>query len=439
VDAVKKNVVIVSFDDAIAYWRYKTVFGAELQTPNLDKVCATSTAFHAAYCQSPLCGPSRASFMSASSPHKTKLFNNDIKTFEVLKPADMWSYQLKQNGYFCSSGGKVHHGYKPLPQKIHDALYSDERKFFPIDLKRRTNIETSLAGGVGGGISTTDPADDSIFYDSRSADSFIDFISNYEGEQPFYREVGFFSPHTPFITPVRFKKMYKLADFTYPDEWDEEVDASIETASSVRTNFKTYKSVYWKKSVRNYFAALSHGDYHLGRIWDALQSSPHGKDTIVVILTDHGLHLGEKRRFGKSTLLEQVANVPFIIHDPENPEAKDVYDPVALMDVGPTILNMVDLPPLTDCIAKSLVPLMKGEESWPDRAIPTLQAASASVRKGPYRFIRHENGDTEFYDIKADWWQKKPLGPDHPDFDEVRQAHLACCKEYGLDFNSMPG
>ncbi|WBU63650.1 sulfatase-like hydrolase/transferase [Paracoccus aerodenitrificans] len=431
---MKKNILVISFDDAIAYWRYKTIFSGELKTPNLDRICQVSSAFHSAYCQSPLCGPSRASLMSSQPPHVTGVHNN-AKAFQRLRPQDTWSYQLKVDGYFCSSGGKIHHGYKPLPQEVHDILYSDERKYFSADMKHNPNVPADITGGSGGGVSTTDPKDDARYYDDQSANSFINFISIYDRDQPFYREVGFFSPHTPFMTPKRFKDLYKPSLFEYPPEWSAEIDPEKTDPIPSWANFKTHKTRYWKLSIRNYFSAMSHGDYHLGRVWDALQASEHAKNTIVIILADHGMHLGEKRRFGKSTLLEQVANVPLIIYDPDSPRPQRIEDPVALLDVGPTVLNIANLPEMEGRLGRSLVPLMNGTKEWPDRTVPTLKRDSASVRKGRYRFIRYETGECEMYDLQNDWWQMAPLEPDHPDYDEVFEAHLACCRAHGLDFN----
>lgn len=428
---MKHNIVLISFDDAIAFWKYKKLFGAELQTPNLDRIMAVSTTFQAAYCQSPLCGPSRASFMSGRSPIETGILDNRIKAFSILKPQDIWSHDLKRDGYFCSSGGKVHHGYVPLPDEIHNQLYSDARKFFPRDLRVRPGIKTKASGGAGGGISTLDPEDDAGYYDAQSAQSFANFIAEYNGAAPFYREVGFFSPHNPFITPIRFKNLYRVGDFQYPAEWGDELEESAERSDVVRVNFKTFKKRHWQKSVRNYFSAISHGDHHLGTVWDALQSSRHAGNTIVVLLTDHGLHLGENRRFGKSTLLEQVANVPFIIHDPDRPVRREVQDPVGLIDVGPTVLSMVGLPAPAHNLGRSLVPLMNGAETSPGRAVPTLQSDGVSIRMGRYRFTKYRSREATLHDLVDDWWQQRELGPDHPSYDELSGAHRAICAEYG--------
>ena len=98
----RKNVILITFDDAVAFWKYKTAFGEALQTPNLDRICAESTAFQAAYCQAPVCSSSRASFMSGQSPHQSGVTGPYKNYFEKIPAEAMWPYKLKQAGYFCS-------------------------------------------------------------------------------------------------------------------------------------------------------------------------------------------------------------------------------------------------------------------------------------------------------------------------------------------------
>tara|TARA_R110000787_G_scaffold36948_3_gene94134 strand:- start:651 stop:1973 length:1323 start_codon:yes stop_codon:yes gene_type:complete len=432
----RKNIIIISLDDAFAFWHYKKVFGIELKTPNLDRICAQSTAFHSAYCQSPLCGPSRASFMSGKAPPQTGVYSNKEKVFQKIAPQEMWPFRLKENGYFCSSGGKVHHGFKPLGKDVHAVFYSDERKSFRIDLKLRKEFEQTANGGNGGGISTTNPKDDGYFYDAHSAASFVKFISEYDEDKPFYREVGFFSPHSPFITPKKYKEMYPIQDFHYPKEWSDGFERSAYSEAHVRKNFRTQDTRFWRKSVRNYYSAFSHGDHHLGTVWDALMNSRYADNTVVILLTDHGHHLGENNRFGKSTLWEQSALVPLIIYDPDHREQQVQTDPVALLDAGPTVLDYAGLPPLKGCAGRSLRPLVGGGTIDPDRAVPTFNTHGSAIRKGKYRFIRYIDGTTEFFDLEADWWQQRNLGSAHPDHAEMALAHEECCRMHGLEFGA---
>lgn len=436
----KKNILFISFDDAVAFWDYKTVFGEALHTPSLDRFCEKSTAFRRAYCQAPVCGPSRASFMSAKMPHETGVHHNKVKAFEKIPVEDFWSYQFKNNGYFCSSGGKVHHGFRPLDMPFHKALYSDRRKRFGLkDWDRQRFSEKRAFGGHRNGWGTTDPKEDGDFYDARSADSAISFLQTYDGDIPFYREVGLFSPHAPHITPVRFKEMYCEDKFIKPPEWEAGFDNNDFTQERLPENpeLKAGHDEWWRRSVRNYFSALSHGDYHLGRILDALAASPHAENTIVAIVSDHGFHLGNRNRYMKSTLWEQVARVPMIVYDPFRPTPHEVWEPVALIDIGPTLLDMAGLEPLADTFGISLAAQLRGE-SAPNRVIPTIYYGSAAVHKGDFHLIRYEDGSTQLFNVKDDFWELRDLGQDHPEFKGLYADFVDCCDRCGFEVPDSP-
>jgi len=432
----KKNILLFSFDDCVSYWPFKKAFKEPLRTPNLDRICEQSTVFHSAYCQSPICGPSRASFMSGKAPHQTGIFDNHTFLFDVIKPEDVWSSAFKKSGYFSSSGGKIFHTNNGmLPGPIHRQLYSDRRKRFNGDMRIPKDLELKKFGGHRNGWATTNPKDDKTFYDHEAADSAISFINSYEGDAPFYREVGFFSPHGPHVTPARFKEQYDVENFEPPEEWLSGFDEN-EYASSIISQNKALEKGdvdWWRRSVRNYFSALSHGDYHLGRIWDALQASPHAKNTIVIILADHGFHLGDRNLFCKTTLWEIVARVPLIIYDPTRTTPRDVEAPVSLLDVGPTVLDLADISAEPyDLAGQSLRPYLDGNGD-PDRVIPTFLNDSVAIRKGDYRLIRYEDGSTQFYNIKDDVWQQRNLGQSHPAFQDMYQSLVESSRNHGLN------
>ncbi|WP_299500139.1 sulfatase-like hydrolase/transferase [uncultured Roseobacter sp.] len=433
----RKNIIVVSFDDAIAFYKYKDVFKEPLQVPNLDRFCQQSAVFHAAYCQSPICGPSRSSFMSAKTPHELGIFENEQNVFDRVSPKEIWSYRLKENGYFCSSGGKVHHLYRPLRRRFHRVIYSDEQKRFRSDMNLPADVEKKKFGGHRRGFGTTAKEDDNMFYDHQSADSAIKFLEDYDRGEPFYREVGFYSPHGPHYTPARFKEMYDVRNITKPVSWSDGFDENPYAAEHYSANIAIRDDRWWKMSVRNYFSAFSHGDYHFGRVMEALKASKHAENTIVIILSDHGFHLGNRNRYKKSTLWEQVAAVPFIIHDPAQKTPREVHDPVALIDVGPTVLDYAEMPGLADCVGRSLRPQVGGE-AVPDRVVPTFHHDDVSIRKGDYRLIRYQDGTTEFYNLKEDYWQLRNLGSQHPDYAETYAALAACSKSYGLDIPDRP-
>ncbi len=439
---VKKNIVLISFDDAVAFWKYKSIFNEVLHTPNLDRICAQSTSFHNAYCQAPVCSPSRASFMSGKSPHQSGVTASDKNYFDKIPPEQMWPYTLKQNGYYCSSGGKMMRGFGPLPEAIQKTIYSDFGKRFQLEKRKRIfddrvntdDVERIEFGGYRGGQATVHKKDDKIFYDYQVSGSARAFFRKYDRDVPFYREVGFQGPHGPWTTPRRFKEMYNFKNIQKPDAWKDGFDENLFMNSNTPPNIDNSRLRMWKHSVRNYFSALTHTDQHLGDIWDALKASDQADSTIVIIVSDHGLHLGERNLFRKHTLWEQVANVPVIIHDPSRPVAQVITDPVALLDIGPTVMDYAGLPPLEGCVGRSLRPLVEGH-SAPDRAAPTFLDNNAAIRKGKYRYIRYGDGSTQLFDLDNDWWQTKNLGDKHPAYSDMKAAHAACCLEYGFDVN----
>ena len=184
-DPQRKNILLISLDDSVSLWKYRDIFGEPLQMPNMDRICRQATVFHSAYCQSPLCGPSRASFMTGRTPHQTRVFDNRAHVFDTVDPRSTWPFRLKKNGYFCSSGGKVHHRYKPLPHRAHTTLYSDKRKGFRIDRLLPERVPQKRMGGHAGGLVTTDPADDGYYHDAMAADSFMEFLKSYDEPGPF--------------------------------------------------------------------------------------------------------------------------------------------------------------------------------------------------------------------------------------------------------------
>lgn len=436
----QKNILLISLDDAVAFWKYKTLLGEPLQTPNLDRICSQSTSFHSAYCQAPVCSPSRASFMSGLSPHQTGVTSSNSRYFDTVSPQKMWPSTLRDEGYHCVPGGKVMRGYRALPQEVHEAIfstpYSEIYRKFSLAARASTYADGAPPdqisyGGRRGGLATTTEAGDKELYDNQVADSAIEFLNSYDQDGPFYREVGFQSPHGPWTTPQRYKDQYRFKRFRQPEDWAQGFDVKAVPEDLISPNIDISRNRFWRQSVRNYYSALSYADYQVGRVWDALKASPHAENTLVVIVSDHGFHMGERNWFGKSTLWEQVANVPLIIHDPTQSEGKTIHDPVALVDLGPTVMDYLGLPPIPDSPGRSLLPQLAGEQV-PDRTVPTFFHGHAAVRKGKYRFIRYSTGAEQFFDLSQDWWQTKDLGPDHPDYAEIKQAHAECCQAYGM-------
>jgi choline-sulfatase len=436
----RKNILLVSFDDAVAPWPYKTAFGEPLRTPNLDRLCAESTAFHAAYAQAPICGPSRASMITTMMPPELGILDNSAFVFDKVSPQLGFSHDLKASGYFCSSGGKVHHRYKPLAQRHQRVLYSDGRKAFgddmgiPEALKRRSR----KFGGFRRGVGTPDGEYDDAFYDAQSAASAIEFLGSYPGDGPFYREVGFFSPHVPNITPERFKRLYAPQNLKKPADWTGYLsDSSYVTAAYPETEDLRSED-FWQRSVRNYFSGYSHGDYHLGRVLEALKASRHAVTTVVIVVSDHGFHLGNRNLFRKTTMWEQSLHVPILIHDPGDPVGRVIRDPVGLIDLGPTVLDLAGVARPARRHGRSLL-AYRDDLRDPERIIPSFYKGNMSARKGRYRIIRYADGSHQLFDVIDDYWQLHDLGTAHPAFAALQSELEGCAKDCGFDLTIESG
>ena len=196
-------------------------------------------------------------------------------------------------------------------------------------------------------------------------------------------------------------------------------------------NIDTAELDYWRKSIRNYFSAFSHVDFHIGRVWKALQQSDHARNTIFALFSDHGYHMGDKGRFRKFTLWEEAARVPIIIHDPEA-QAQVVDDPVSFLDVGPTLMDYAGCEPMQHSPGKSLRGMVQGERDT-KRAVPTFWYGSASMRKEEYRVTLYQDGTSELYNVFNDPWLTKNTAKTDPKFEGIRSELIDICAKYGVN------
>jgi arylsulfatase A-like enzyme len=289
-------------------------------------------------------------------------------------------------------------------------------------------------GGFRRGVGTPDGEYDDSFHDARSALSAIRFLEAYDSDRPFYREVGFFSPHVPHITPLRFKRLYQPGTLQKPADWTGYLtdNAYVTTAYPEYQKFRS--DGFWQRSVRNYFSAYSHGDHHLGRVLDALAASRHAANTLVIVVSDHGFHLGNRNLFRKTTLWEQSLHVPLIIFDPADPVRRVVNDPVGLIDLGPTVLDYAGVAAPARKHGRSLRPYIHGMRDE-DRVIPSFYTGNATIRRGRYRIIRYGDGSHQLFDCIEDYWQLRDLGPTHPAFAGMQAALAAAASDCGFDLS----
>ena len=253
-------------------------------------------------------------------------------------------------------------------------------------------------------------------------------------DKPFFMALGFMRPHVPFFPPER---VYNSMDGVQlpevkEDDWADLPEAAGKlTLSNIKipTHEWMKEENRWILAVRAYLACINWVDEQIGRVLKALDDSPHAENTIIILYTDHGYHLGEKQRWSKFSLWERTTNVPFIVSIPGG--VNGICDkPVELLSIYPTLIDLCGLTPNAAIGGESIIPLLKDPESrWPHVAVSTLGQGNHSVRDERWRYISYADGSEELYDHEADpneWFNlaSGQVTPEHARVIERLKEHL---------------
>jgi arylsulfatase A-like enzyme len=244
------------------------------------------------------------------------------------------------------------------------------------------------------------------FPDYQAADWAINQLS-LQHDRPFMLMVGFMRPHVPFYAPQRYFDRYDPEAITLPPYLPGDLDDLPSIAQSLvrpempRTEWAIANN-QWRNIVHSYLACISFADEQVGRVLDALENSPYRDDTIIVLWSDHGYHMGEKNTFQKHALWERSTHVPLLFVGPSIPEGIRCSRVVSLLDIYPTLVELTNLPINSFNEGRSLVPLINNPSiEWPHPALTEFEDHYA-VRNERYRYIRYTDGSEELYDHATD-------------------------------------
>jgi arylsulfatase A-like enzyme len=420
--AEKPNVLFIAVDDLNDWAGYRGT--EQAVTPNMDRLAEQGTWFSNAYCQYPLCGPSRASVMSGVYYHQLKPDQLQVKDKFVEKQAEAMGSKLlhavfKEHGYKTMAVGKILHHY--LPKKNLDVSggrdnwdFNEDkngnriRSNWPPDLNPATAKTLTDWGVYVGKNGAGTEADMS---DSRTAEWAVARLRE-KHDKPFMLMVGFLHPHVPWYVPQKYFDMIDPEKIVLPpyraDDLDDVPAAGHKTINEgyPRTEW-AIKNDQWRNIVHAYLANIAFADAKIGQVLDALESSPYGDNTIVVLWSDHGYHMGEKNTFQKHTLWNRSAEAPLMIRVPESmrkqlkPGRCDRV--VGMIDIYPTLLDLCNLPANEVVEGRSLQPLLKNPDAeWDYPAFTFGKSGGKSLRYGSYRYIQYGDGSMELYDLELD-------------------------------------
>jgi arylsulfatase A-like enzyme len=451
----RPNVVLIVADDMNDYG----FLGAhpDARTPRLDAFRREALTFPRTYCPAPACVPSRASFLTGLSPNRTGAYLNGSDPWEKEGFAHYASMPevFKKSGYTTWGAGKVHHARisAERARASWDVDHGGNGGFAPY-VPEESQIAGQDHGGSGkwwGAHAWTGP--DSDFPDVRTVDQAKEFLARHPAgaETPYFMFVGLWRPHTPFTAPKRFFDLYDEAALRHPpagwrrSDLDDVADEGRRLAGVWGQRWETSGEEHpeaWRRILHGYLACTSFADWSIGEVIDAAKARPDFDNTIIIVTSDNGYHVGEKDHFEKSTLWEIAARTPMAVRLPGGAHGgRTSPRVVGLVDLMPTFTALCQLAPAGHAFdGRDLSPLFQDPElPWPHPALTVHNTRSASLRDERHRYIRYPNGDEELYDhlIDSHEWRNLAASPAHQA--ELERFRALWPKEWAPSFGGRDG
>jgi arylsulfatase A-like enzyme len=244
-------------------------------------------------------------------------------------------------------------------------------------------------------------------------------------ENPFFLACGFFRPHLPWYVPQKYIDLYPLDKISLPDVKEDDLNdvppIGVKMANPGRDHKNVTEHKQWRQAVQGYLASISFMDECLGRVIDALDNSDYKDNTIIVLWSDHGWHLGEKLHWRKFALWEEATHNVMLYVAPGVSKSKSRCDwPVNLLDIYPTLVDLCGLEKKKDLEGVSLKPLIHDPDAeWERPALTTHGRNNHSIRSKRWRYIRYSDGTEELYDHERDEMEWNNLAND-PVYTEIK-------------------
>ncbi len=428
-DGGKPNILFIAVDDLndwVGFLGGHT--GMKIHTPNLDRLAASSLVFTNAHTPAPACAPTRAAILTGV--HHTRSGAENVywgdepkwRDFEALKNVETMEQFFKNRGYKTLGGGKIYHSQAPpwaptsqVEPANWDFYYPSAYISHPYQIRAPHEVifppDDNHENRPGGGWWTWGPIP---VPDEKMADFHVVEWAGYElkqkHEKPFFLAAGVWKPHDPWEVPQKYFDMYPIEEIVLPECKSDDLEDAFDHGRRWIHKW-VIDNDEWEKVVQSYAAAISFADAMVGRLIEAFEKSAYSENTILVLWSDHGMHMGEKENIEKFTLWEKSTRVPLIIKVPGLTQPGSRCDqPVSLMDLYPTLVELAgfEAPPHLD--GHSLVPQIKDPAtitqpvvtsylfSWADKKV-----IGHAVRSLRYRYIVYpEINLEELYDHQDD-------------------------------------
>lgn len=429
----RPDVVFIAVDD-LNDWITPLGGNAQARTKNFERLARMGMCFTNAHCASPACHSSRVAVMTGVHPSRSGIYRNSFhqkgpewrQASPVLKDVTTISQHFRDHGYRAVGAGKIFHALQWTKGSQNDPSTWDE--FWPDALRPiptwvRPKLIPDEERGIGKGrplgksqLFGATPLDvpDSQTSDHQVVDWAIEQLAK-PPDGPLFCAVGLFRPHIPWEVPRSYFEQFPLKEIELPMHKEHDLE---DTFGHARTGWHRWVQAngLWDDLVQGYLASIAYTDAQLGRLLDAIEASPRRDNTIIVLWSDHGMHIGEKENWEKFTLWEESTRVPLFVVVPGKTGGQRCAAPVTLTDLFPTLCDLSGLPIPPQCDGESFDAQLRDPTT--SRQKPALtsfwmhahQRAPKSegpvlghaVRDARWRYIYYSNGFEELYDHDKD-------------------------------------
>ena len=429
--AAPPDVLLIVSDDLTA--TTLGCYGNEVcRTPNIDALAARGAVFERAYCQFPVCGPSRAAMMSGCYPAAVGVVGNGsaARFAEAIGDRPTLPMRFSAAGYHAARVSKIYH--MLIPGNITEGVagpdhaaswdstfnaqsdewfspgekthYSSERLNFDRDRHYRLGFGTAFYEVR----LSTDGAEQADEQAVREAGR---ILRQTPADQPLFLAVGLIRPHVPLVAPAAIFDHYPPESVPLPDVPDGDLDDIPKPGRGRVAGAKLSKESNARGAMAAYYACVEYMDANVGRLLKSLEESGRADNTLVVFCSDHGYHLGEHGMWSKLHLHEESARIPLIVAGPDVPAAR--HNALAeQIDLYPTLCDYAGLDTPDWVQGRSLMPVIRGEaESVREAAFSTVGRGDL-VRTDRFAYMRYNDGGEELYDMRADPKQHTNLAAD---------------------------
>jgi uncharacterized sulfatase len=401
------NVLLIAVDDLNT--RIGCYGDPVVKTPNIDRLARRGVRFDHAYCNYPLCNPTRTSLLSGRRPEVTRIYDNNTPPRTYLGDVVFLPEYYKAQGYFTARVGKIAHG------RYEDAVkwdISESVAGIPLGWKGgKVPDEDSTKEGQGEGKLSWTPTNrpDEKEPDGATARRIAQLITEHK-DKPFFIGCGFHKPHLPWIAPRKYFDMYQVEQIQLPRTPADDRDDIPPLALTRTRGDSEMTDLERRRAILAYHAATTFMDAQLGVVLDTVDRHKLWDNTVVLLFGDHGWHLYDHLQlWRKMTVFEQAAHAPLIVHAPGKKQDTACPRLVEFVDIYPTLTELCGLPQAPGMQGKSFVPLLSDpQQAWKKAAYTMVSRGKRgfgrSVRTERYRYTEWNDGKdgVELYDHEVD-------------------------------------